>query len=236
MKIEIKKLNTPRKVQDFLDKVPFNFEKKGETYWPPKKAIEMGRMHCFEGAVFACLSLQKHHIENYLVDLKVKNLKKDSDHTLCIFRINKYWGAISKTNHSVLRWRDPIYKSVRELALSYFHEYFLDSGEKTLLSFSKPFDIWKRFGAKWTEGEKDLDKIAEALDKSPHIKFVPKANKKFIRSASKTEIKGASVVEYKSMKELDYISRSRNNFGSSGNFRVEFLYEHASYTSSRTGR
>jgi hypothetical protein len=192
----IKKLNTPNKVQDFLDKVPFNFEEREETYRSPKKSLEMKKMHCFEGAVFACFCLKHHHIENYLVDLKVKNLKKDSDHTLCIFRINKHWGAISKTNHSVLRWRDPIYKTPRELTMSYFHEYFLDSGEKTLLSFSKPFDIWKKFGSKWTDQEKDLDEIAEALDKSPHINFVPKENAKFIRPAGKTEIKGASITEW----------------------------------------
>ena len=202
MKIDVKKLNTPQKVQDFLDKMPFNFEKKEETYWSPRKALEMGKMHCFEGAVFACFCLQQHGIENYLMDLKVRNLKKDSDHTLCVFRINKFWGAISKTNHSVLRWRDPIYKNYRELALSYYHEYFLDSGEKTLQSFSKPFDIFKRFGDKWAFEENDLDKIAEALDKSTHIIFVPKQNTKFIRPAGKTEIKGASVVQYSSTGSL----------------------------------
>lgn len=198
----IKKLSTPQKVQDFLDKTPFNFEEKGETYWPPRKAFKMGRMHCFEGAAFACFCLKQHKIENYLMDLKVKNLKKDSDHTLCIFKLNGYWGAISKTNHSVLRWRDPIYKTPRELAMSYFHEYFLDNGEKSLLSFSKPFDVWERFGTSWAEEKKELDEIAEALDKSPHIGFVPKKNKKFIRRAGKTEIKGAAIIEWKKRKKV----------------------------------
>ncbi|MFH0804120.1 MAG: hypothetical protein V1896_00775 [Candidatus Zambryskibacteria bacterium] len=196
MKTNIKKLNTPQKVQNFLDKVPFNFEEGGETYWSPQKALRKGKMHCFEGATFACFCLKQHKIENYLMDLKVKNLKKDSDHTLCIFRINKFWGAISKTNHSVLRWRDPIYKTPRELALSYFHEYFLDNGEKSLASFSKPFDIWKKFGTDWIRGEEDLDEIAEALDKSPHVDFVSKKNKKFVRKVGKTEIKGAAVTEW----------------------------------------
>lgn len=193
----IKKLNTPGKVQDFLDKVPFNFGKGGETYMPPLKSLKAKKMHCFEGAVFACFCLQEHGIKNYLLDLKVKNLKKDSDHTLCVFRTNGYWGAISKTNHSVLRWRDPIYKSIRELAMSYFHEYFLDTGEKTLQSYSKPFDLWKKFGTDWVNGEKDLDDMAKALDKSPHIDFVPQKNKSLIRKAGKTEIKGASITEWK---------------------------------------
>ena len=199
----IKRLNTPNKVQDFLDKIPFNFEEKEETYLSPRKSLKAGKMHCFEGAVFASLCLRYHGFENFLVDLKVKKTaKKDSDHTLCIFRINDFWGAISKTNHSVLRWRDPIYKSVRELAFSYFHEYFLDSGEKTLQSFSKPFDIWERFGISWITEEKDLDKIAEALDKSPHQDFVPKQNGKFVRWAGKTEIKGAGITEWQKKRKV----------------------------------
>ncbi len=197
MKINIKKLNTPQKVQDFLDKIPFNFEKGGDTYMSPIKMLRVNKAHCFEGAIFACFCLEKLGIKNYLVDLKVKkSAKDDSDHTLCVFEINGFWGAISKTNHSVLRWRDPIYKTLRELALSYYHEYFLDSGEKTLRSFSKPFDIWKKFKTDWVHKEEDLDEIALVLDKSSHIDFVPKKNIKFIRKVGKTEIKGALVTEW----------------------------------------
>jgi len=81
--------------------------------------------------------------------------------------------------------------------MSFYHEYFLDDGEKTLKSFSKPFDVWKKFGKDWTTRENDLDEIAESLDNSPHIDFVPKENAKFIRRAGKTEIRGASITEWK---------------------------------------
>lgn len=202
MKMDIKKLNTPNKIQDFLDKIPFNFEEKGDTCMSPEGMLREGKAHCFEGVLFAAFCLKHHGIENYLMDLKVKNSSGDDDHTLCIFKINRYWGAISKTNHSVLRWRDPIYKTARELAISYYHEYFLDSGEKTLKSFSKPFDIWRRFGTKWAKEEKDLNKIAEALDRSPHINFAPNKNKGMIRKAGKTEIKGAAIVEWRKNKKL----------------------------------
>lgn len=193
----IKKLDTPGKIQDFLDKIPFNFEKGKETYWPPRKMLRNKKAHCFEGAVFAAFCLERHGFRNFLVDLKVSNLRHDSDHTLCVFRLNGFWGAISKTNHSVLRWRDPIYKNIRELVMSYYHEYFLNDGEKNLKSYSKPFDIWKKFGKKWAERENDLDEIAEALDKSPHTDFVPAKNRKFVRRAGKTEIRGAAVAEWK---------------------------------------
>jgi len=198
MRINLKKLNTPQKVQDFLDKIPFNFEERGDTYMAPFKMLRENKAHCFEGAIFACFCLKQLGIPNYLVDLKVKkSAKDDSDHTLCIFKINGFWGAISKTNHSVLRFRDPIYKNPRELVISYYHEYFLDNGEKTLESFSRPFDIWKKFKTDWIYREDDLDEIALALDKSPHINFVPKKNLKFIRKVGKTEIKGALVTEWK---------------------------------------
>lgn len=193
----IKKLNNPKKIQDFLDKIPFNFEKSGETYMSPERMIQQKIAHCFEGAIFAYVCLQHHKIESYLLDLKVKKeAKEDSDHVLCIFKINNFWGAISKTNHSVLRWRDPIYKTFQILAFSYFHEYFLNDGTKTLKSYSKPFDIFKEFGKNWIKKEEDLDEIAESLDKSPHIDFIPKKNSKFIRRVSKTEIKAANIQEW----------------------------------------
>lgn len=199
----IKKLPTPNKVQDFLDKVPFNFEKEGETYMSPRRMLETNTAHCFEGAIFAFLCLKYHGYQTGLLDLKVKrSAKEDSDHTLCVFEINHFWGAISKTNHSVLRGRDPIYKDTRELALSYFHEYFLNTGEKTLESFSKPFNVVKKFGLDWIHTKEDLDEIALALDKSPHARFVPDKNKKLIRRASKTEIKGAGITEWNKNRKM----------------------------------
>jgi len=193
----IRKLSTPIKIQDYLDKIPFNFELNGETYYSPRKVLRENLSHCFEGALFAALCLQYHGIKNYLMDLKVLySAKSDSDHTLCLYKTGKFLGAISKTNHSVLRWRDPIFISPRELAMSYFHEYFLDNGKKTLSSYSLPFDVWKKFGYQWIFSNEDLDEIALSIDKSRHLDFVPKTMLKLIRNAGKTEIKGAAVEEW----------------------------------------
>jgi hypothetical protein len=195
----IKNLNTPHKVQNFLDQIPFDFEEEGESYHSPKIVIKKNKAHCFEGALFAHLCLTYTGFTNYILDLKVKKtaIKYDSDHTLCVFKINGYWGAISKTNHSVLRWRDPIYENISELAKSYYHEYFFDdTGEKTLESYSKPFNVFGKFGVGWVGADFDLDRIALALDRYTHNPFVPKINKKFIRLAGKTEIKGASVTQW----------------------------------------
>ncbi len=194
----IKRLNTPIKVQDFLDALPFNFEDQGETYYSPRKVIDKKTAHCFEGALFAALCFRYHKRKHFLIDLKVKkSAKKDSDHVVCVFESKGAWGAVSKTNHAVLRYRDPIFKNYSEIAKSYFHEYFLDTGEKTLESYSKPFDVWRKFGEEWVGSDHDLDHIALSLDKSPHTPFLDPKNKKFVRKAGKTEIKGGAVEEWK---------------------------------------
>lgn len=195
-----RKLNTPAKIQDFLDGLPFNFEEEGETYRSPREILKAKKAHCFEGAVLAAAALYFHGQEALLLDLKVSDLKKDADHTVVLFKENQgkksAWGAISKTNHAVLRFRDPVYRTVRELAMSYFHEYFLDNGKKTLISYSAPFNIVKKFGVDWITTKNDLDKIASALDKSKHFPIYPPSQKKFIRKASPIERKAASLEEW----------------------------------------
>ena len=112
--------------------------------------------------------------------------------------INKhknYWGGITKTNHAVLRFRDPIYRDPRELTMSFFHEYFLDSGRKTLLSYSRPFDLRKVFKKyNWTVSEEDLWDLSDELDGSPHLPILRRKIK--LRLAGKTEIEAGKVVEW----------------------------------------
>jgi len=191
-----KKLNTPQKVQDYLDRMPFNFERKEETYRSPLGVVKAGEMHCFEGALFATACLAFNGYKVFLLDLKTNDLKNDADHVVVLFKQGSKWGAISKTNHAVLRWRDPIYPSVEALSFSYFHEYFLDDGTKTLIKYSAPFDIIKRFGTGWIEAEEDLDKIALALDRSKHYSFYSSSERKYIRKASKLETVAAALEQF----------------------------------------
>ena len=178
----VERLNTPKKIQDWLDSVPINFEEDGETYLSPIKVFELNKAHCFEGACFALVCLTYHKRVAFLLDLKA--MKQDQDHTVLLFKEKSGWGAISKTNHPVLRWRDPIYKNSGEVALSYFHEYFLKDGTKSLVSFSSPFDVFKIFGTGWAVGNDELDEIAERLDKSPHTLFINKKDRGLLRKAS----------------------------------------------------
>lgn len=186
------RLDTPEKIQDYLNKLPFNFEKRRETYRSVKKTLEAGEAHCFEGALVAAAALQMQGQKPLLLDIRtVGNI--DSDHVVALFRKGKLWGAISKTNHPVLRYREPVYKSVRELAMSYFHEYFLNDGTKTMRSFSKPFDLSKA-KLDWVSSEQDLFELVDALDTWPHEEVVPKGHK--LRKAEKIEIKAGKLVEW----------------------------------------
>lgn len=186
-----RKLKSPIKIQDFLDSLPINWK---EEYLSPRKVLQKRKAHCMEGALFAATALWFNGEKPLLMDLKVVG---DVDHVVALYKRNGYWGAISKTNHATVRFRDPVYKTPRELAMSYFHEYFNDeTGKKALRSYSDPFNL-NRFGNKWITEEKDLEFIAEALDKSSHHSILPKKNIKFIRKADKMELRAGRITEWK---------------------------------------
>lgn len=163
-----KKLKSPPRVQDFLNSLSINFEPDGDTCRSPQSTLQHGTAHCFEGAVLAAAIFWYHDRTPLLLDLETT--QKDESHVIAPFKEGKYWGAVSKTNHSVLRFRDPVYKTVRELAMSYFHEYFLDSGEKTLRRYSKePFNLLD-FEDDWLTAEYPIWGVHDALVCAPHEK------------------------------------------------------------------
>ncbi|MDB5260423.1 MAG: hypothetical protein JWN37_654 [Candidatus Nomurabacteria bacterium] len=191
----LKKLDIPQKIQDFLDRIPYNHELKGETCMSPKRVLEERRAHCIEAAMFASIALMLQGRPPLVLSLKVTSADDDY-HAVALFKENGYWGAISKTNHAVLRYRDPIYKTIRELALSYFHEYYLgSSGQKTLRGYTRPINL-KKFGTKWVSEEMDLWKIAESIYVTKHIDIIPKGNEKLIRNATPFERKVTNVEEW----------------------------------------
>ncbi len=191
---KLKKLSNPKKIQDFLNSLPFNFERGGETHRSVRKTLKKSRAHCFEGALIASAAFWMQGRKPLLLDLKT--VRPDFDHVVALFKENGYWGAVSKTNHAVLRYREPVYKSIRELAMSYFHEYYLPNGLKTLRGFSKPFDL-SRFGTYWLTTKDNLADIAHKLDKSPHTGILSAKQIKSLRKMDKIEIKAGNIVEYK---------------------------------------
>jgi len=191
----IKKLNTPLKIQVFLDSLPVNWERKGETYMSPRRVLREKKMHCFEGALFAAVALWVNGEPPLVMDFQNKG---DEDHVVALYRRNGYWGAISKTNHSTLRYRDPVYKTIRELAMSYFHEYWNNkNGKKTLFAYStKPFDL-RKYGKTWITSEEDLYDMVQDVDDAPHTQVVPKKNYKLLRLADSMERRVGKIIEWK---------------------------------------
>lgn len=191
-----KKLDSPAKIQNFLDTLPINFEIGGETYMSPRRTLQARTAHCFEGALLAAAALAYYGKKPFLMDLRTS--REDEDHIVALFKEGPYWGAISKTNHPVLRYRDAVYKSPRELALSYFHEYTLPkSGKKTLREYSKPFDLSRYELSEWLTAEEDLFWLVNDLDDSSHLPTVPKALLRKLRPASKHEIDAMDATEWK---------------------------------------
>lgn len=191
----LSKLSSPITIQDYLDTLPINYEKEGETHMSPRRVLREQKAHCIEGALLAATALWINGEKPLLMDLTAG--ADDDDHVIALYKKNGYWGAISKTNHPLLRFRDPIYKTLRELALTYFHEWFLnESGEKMLVSYSVPINM-KRFGKSWITAEEDLWYIDEALDSATHFELIPLQNKKFIRNADTFERKIGTTVEWK---------------------------------------
>jgi hypothetical protein len=201
----LRRLNTPKKVQDFLDSFPTEyFSPAGEpTIKSPHAALKAKKIHCMEGAMIAVTALAYHGREPLLMDLQSASF--DYDHVVALFKQGRYWGAVSKTNHSVLRWRDPVYLSPRELAMSYYNEYFWPEKDrrfrhKTMLAYSKPFDLRRYHPSKWFAA-KDLDWLAEALDSSHHFPVVPKGMLPHLRRANLIEVKAMKLEEWKESKK-----------------------------------
>jgi hypothetical protein len=194
----MQKLNTPAKVQDFLNGLRFNFEENGvETLKSPAMILKTKKAHCIEGAILGAYILSLHGYKPLILHLETT--KGDFDHVITLFKENGLWGALSKTNHAVLRYREPVYKNIRELVMSYFHEYFLDNGVKTLRKYSRPLNL-NIFGKNWMLDEKDLWKIDKKLDKIKHYNVAPKKTLKKLRKAEKIEIEAGKIVEYKKRK------------------------------------
>ena len=184
-------LRTAKKVQEYLDSLPFNHEESGETCRSVLEVIRHREAHCLEGAMLAAHAFSLQGRPPLILSLKV--LKEDYDHVVALYKENGYWGAVSKTNHVVLGFRDPVYKSIRELALSYFHEYFLVSnGKKTMRGYSRPINM-NRFGKSWIDSPDNLFTIAEAISDALHSSIIPKGNEQFLRDATDFERTSASV-------------------------------------------
>lgn len=191
----IEKLSTPAKIQDFISEMQVNFEYNGDTCMSPLSVLRQKKCHCMEGALLAAFLLELIGFEPLVVDMR--GTREDWDHVIAVFNIDGFWGAISKTNHSVLRYREPIYKNIRELIMSYFNEYTSDKdGIKTLRDFSVPVNLNRFNYLNWINSPVDLFEIPEELDKVKHFKILNKKQEKNLRKLEPIELRAGNIKQF----------------------------------------
>lgn len=159
-------LKDTEKIQAFLDSIDYNPAYECRS---PRHVIRKRSAHCFEGAIFAASALETQGYKPLLVDLKAFN---DDDHVIAVYQRNKYWGSVAKSNFSSLRSREPVYKSIRELVMSYFDFYFNTDGDKSLRSYSIPLNLTLFNNVKWRTTDEDLEFIGDKLEKLRHFPVV----------------------------------------------------------------
>jgi len=155
------RFSNPGDIQEFLDGLAYN---TSDRVFSPREVLRRRQAHCFDGALFAAAALETLGHRPALMDLRAVN---DDDHVIAVFRQKGLWGAVAKSNTTLLRYRDPVYRSLRELALSYFPMYFNVEGEMSLREYSCTFSL-EPFGPGWKFSEEDMSFIGEALDVARH--------------------------------------------------------------------
>ncbi len=189
------KLSTPQKIQDLLDHFPANvLTSREHTMRSPRMVLKKKKAHCVEGAMLAAAALAYHGRPPLLMYLESSN--DDYDHVVALFKEDGRWGAISKTNYPVLRWRDPVYKNFHELAMSFFHEYVLDNGKKTMRAYSAPFNVRSYDPASWITAQGNVDWLPEALGATRHFPVAPPKRMRALRRASPIETSSTAVREW----------------------------------------
>jgi hypothetical protein len=179
----LKKLSDPDKIQQFLDSIEYNPDYECRS---PRWVIRKRSAHCFEGALFAAAALNFIGYKPLLVDMKSFN---DDDHVIAIFREAGHWGAVAKSNFTSLRYREPVYRSIRELIMSYFDFYFNINGEKSLRSYSLPMDLSKYKNMNWATTDDDLEYIGDRLEKLHHFDLLTNKMIRNLKVASPTMLK-----------------------------------------------
>jgi hypothetical protein len=165
-------LRSPEKIQQFLDDLAYNKEPDGVTVRSPRRVLRDRTGHCMEGALFGAAALRMLGHPPLLLDFESV---RDDDHVLAIFRVRGHWGAVAKSNYTGLRYREPVYRTLRELAMSYFEHYFNLKREKTLRRYSRPVNL-KRFDSMgWMTAEDDVWVIPEYLCTIPHTRLLTPA-------------------------------------------------------------
>lgn len=190
---ELMQPSNPRALQAFIDAIPVNFEPDGDTCFTVRQVLRHRRAHCIEGALVAACSLWLNGEPPLIMDFRAR---RDYDHVVALFRRGGYWGAISKSNHLALRGRDPVFRTLRELALSYFHEYHNERGERTLREYSRAFDLRTLAPLHWATGEEGAWEAERRVDLTQHYFLFPLSHGRHLSRIDAVERQAKALLQY----------------------------------------
>jgi hypothetical protein len=163
-------LDSPGKIQTFLDTVPYSEDK---FYRCPLRVLRDHKAHCFDGALFAAMAFR--HIGQPSLILELIPNERDDDHILAVFKQTGHWGAVAQSNFVGLRYREPVYRNLRELVMSYFEDFFNTAGEKTLRGYRGPINLRVFDSLDWMGSDAGLESLADGMDRYRIIPILTKA-------------------------------------------------------------
>ncbi len=201
------RLSTPKKIQEFLNAIPINHEGGGETILSVRQVLAQRRAHCIEAAFVGACALWIHGEPPWVMHLDCA--PSDYPHVITLFRRSGAWGAVSKSNGTPLRYRDPVYRSLRELAMSYFHEYANRRGQKTLRSYSAAFDLRRLDPALWVTHKETCMEANDRLASARHYALVTSRQERLLAPRDPFERRAARTVQYPAPGANDEATTSR---------------------------
>jgi len=163
---KLRSLKDPYGIQHFLDAQPYHL---ADSAWSPRQVLRENTSHCFEGSLFAAAALRVNGYPALIIDLEAEH---DTDHVIAVYKQHGHWGSIAKSNYTGCRYREPVYRSLRELALSYFDVYFNMRRQRTLRTFSNPVNLARFDKRNWMTSEEPLWFIAEYLFTIRHFPLI----------------------------------------------------------------
>ena len=207
----LQRLRTPEKAQEFVYELKQNFEPNGDTCNSIRVVLRTRRAHCIEGAMVAACALWLNGEPPLLLDMQAVH---DFDHVIALFRRRGRWGAISKTNGIGLRWRDPVYANLRELSMSYFHEYYNDRDRKSLRTYSRPFDLRRLDPKIWATAEDGAWDLIDALEATQHYDLLSGAQARALTRRDPFERRVGALLQYRKPKKKSPRALARRKKGS----------------------
>jgi hypothetical protein len=184
---KLRTLQTPAGVQRFLDELPYNLSYTARS---PKQVLHERTASCLEGAIFAAAALRVLGFPPLIFDLEAE---QDTDHVVALFKVRSHWGAVAKSNFTGCRYREPVYRNLRELAMSYFNVYFNLRGERTLRRYSRPVNLARFDCCNWMTTERPVWFIAEYLCEIPHTPLLSSTMEKSLTRVDARTIAGEMI-------------------------------------------